>query len=60
MSEKTDNSNKNDADALNNQVWKNSAIIKAVSSILTEIITENARENACSKNKGITKLHTKN
>lgn len=52
MSEKTDNSNKNAADADNNQVWKNPSIIKAVSSILTEIITENARESSNSKNKG--------
>lgn len=53
MSEKTDKSNQNAADTANHQVWKNPAIIKAVSSILTEIITENTRENGGSKIKGI-------
>lgn len=53
MSEKTDNKNKNPANAIDDQVWKNPAIIKAVSNILTEIITENARENSgTSKSKG--------
>jgi len=48
MSEKTDKANTTD-----HQVWKNPAMIKAVSSILTEIITENAKENNNQKIKGI-------
>ncbi len=53
MSEMTDNSRKNQAIEENHQVWKNPGTMKAVSSILTEIITENSRENNSLKNKGI-------
>ena len=52
MSEKTAATNNNSADQAIHQVWKSPAIVKAVSSILSEIITENARENSSLKNKG--------
>lgn len=44
--------NKNTADNAESQVWKNPQLVTAVSGILTEIITENAREISSSKNKG--------
>jgi len=44
--------NKNSADNAEPQIWKNPQLVTAVSSILTEIITENARDISSSKNKG--------
>ena len=53
MSEKTESTSNNSNTLAANQVWKNPGIVKAVSNILTEIISENSKEISKLKTKGI-------
>jgi hypothetical protein len=49
MSEKSKTKNKNLSDTQTPQVWKNPEIVKAVSGILSEIISENEKEMSSNK-----------